>query len=104
VRFGANSFSENPFRFIAIQSPAAAKDPTTRRLARSHAIKQAIRAKRELQEKQNAKSSVAAKQVQDKATAVPSVSGTSTLSSTNRLFNLHAVDASRLKTLIKQSE
>ena len=44
---------DNRFRFIAIQNPDAAKDPVTKRMARSHAVKNALRAKRERQNKSN---------------------------------------------------
>ncbi|EHK50173.1 uncharacterized protein TrAtP1_007237 [Trichoderma atroviride] len=94
---------DTSFRFIAIQSPAAAKDPTTRRLARSHAIKQAIRAKRELQERQNAKSpSITHESPHNKTAGSPS-STTSALSPSSKLFDLQTIDASRLKALIKQN-
>ncbi|KAL7917078.1 hypothetical protein ACQKWADRAFT_324944 [Trichoderma austrokoningii] len=98
--------ANNSFRFIAIQSPAAAKDPATRRLARSHAIKQAIRAKRELQEKQNVKSPKSPSIAHDSQctkTVDQSSPTTSALSPSNKLFDLQTVDAMRLKTLIKQN-
>ncbi|KAL6903891.1 hypothetical protein GGI43DRAFT_421417 [Trichoderma evansii] len=94
---------DNSFRFIAIQSPAAAKDPTTRRLARSHAIKQAIKAKRELQEKQNVKSAIITHEGHHNRTADHPAPTTSALSPSNKLFDLQTIDASRLKTLIKQN-
>lgn len=100
----ADCFSDNSFRFIAIQSPAAAKDPTTRRLARSHAIKQAIKAKRELQEKQNVKSAIITHEGHPNRTADHPSPTTSALSPSNKLFDLQTIDASRLKTLIKQSK
>lgn len=100
----ADSFSDNSFRFIAIQNPAAAKDPATRRLARSHAIKQAIRAKRELQQKQNVKSPIITHESQHNKTADHPSPTTSALSPPNKLFDLQTIDASRLKTLIKQSK
>lgn len=94
---------DTSFRFIAIQNPAAAKDPTTRRLARSHAIKQAIRAKRELQEKQNVTSTSITHESPHSKTADSPSSTTSALSPPNKLFDLQTIDASRLKTLIKQN-
>jgi hypothetical protein len=100
----ADSFLDNSFRFIAIQSPAAAKDPTTRRLARSHAIKQAIRAKRELQEKQGVKYPNIKDEGQHQKTIDQPSPNTSALSPPNKLFDLQTIDASRLKTLIKQSK
>ncbi|KAH6653251.1 hypothetical protein BKA67DRAFT_593227 [Truncatella angustata] len=38
------------FQFISVQAPDDAKDPATRRLARSHAVKQALEKKRKLQQ------------------------------------------------------
>ncbi|MCJ1291618.1 hypothetical protein MMC34_003163 [Xylographa carneopallida] len=38
------------YQFISIRAPDDAKDPTTRRLARSHAVKQALESKRKLQQ------------------------------------------------------
>lgn len=44
------TLSGEHFQFISIQSPDDAKNKTTRRLAKSHAVKRALRIKRMLQQ------------------------------------------------------
>ncbi|OBT48749.1 hypothetical protein VE00_00825 [Pseudogymnoascus sp. WSF 3629] len=46
----SNSSTGGHFQFISIQSPSDAKNQTTRRLAKSHAVKRALRIKRMLQQ------------------------------------------------------
>ncbi|KAI1122969.1 hypothetical protein F5Y10DRAFT_286608 [Nemania abortiva] len=47
---GNNAVAVGKFQFISIQAPDDAKDQFTRRLARSHAVKQALKNKRKLQQ------------------------------------------------------
>ena len=90
--------SAGRFRFISIQAPNDAKDPITRRLARSHAVKQTLENKRKLQRKSGENFRVTTPKRARTATRAVSLSSLS--AGALDPFQTLAVDSSRLKTLL----
>lgn len=106
--FDANDSSENHFRFVAIQNPDAPRDPAQKRLARSHAVKNALRVKRERQEKSNINFQILYPSlvITPHRSAAPVPEGSlpplGALSDTHNPFEMLAVDSSRLKSLLSK--
>lgn len=99
--------AERHFHFISIQAPDDAKDQTTRRLARSHAVKQALENKRKRQQESGDNFRVTASKdkprrlVSKRARTETRAASLSSLSAgALDPFQTLAVDSSRLQTLL----
>lgn len=93
-----NFIPDNSFRFVSVNNPRAAKDPKSSRLARSHAVRQGLKAKRKLQEKSNVnfRVGIPTKNIQESRSI-----GLASLSpSTHDPFDMLVVDSWRLKSLL----
>ncbi|MCJ1454598.1 hypothetical protein MMC28_004951 [Mycoblastus sanguinarius] len=95
------------FQFISIQAPNDAKDQITRRLARSHAVKQALENKRKLQQESGDNFRVTTSKdnprrlVSKRARTETRAASLSSLSAgALDPFQTLAVDSSRLQTLL----
>jgi hypothetical protein len=103
------TLSAEHFQFISIQAPNDSKDQTTRRLARSHAVKQALEKKRKLQQASRDNFRVTTpkdrpRKSVTKTRARPTPSLFSLSASTLDPFQTLAVDSSRLQTLLGDCE
>ncbi|KFY35025.1 hypothetical protein V494_06274 [Pseudogymnoascus sp. VKM F-4513 (FW-928)] len=95
---GLGILRDNSFRFVSVNNPRAAKDPESSRLARSHAVRQGLKAKRKLQEKSNVnfRVGIPTKNIQESRSI-----GLASLSpSTHDPFDMLVVDSWRLKSLL----
>jgi len=101
------TLSAGHFHFISIQAPDHAKDQITRRLARSHAVKQALENKRKLQQESGDNFRVTTSKDEPRRMVSKR---TRTITLATPLFSLSAgtldpfqtlaVDSSRLQTLL----
>ncbi|KPM35519.1 hypothetical protein AK830_g11061 [Neonectria ditissima] len=103
----SESTTAGHFQFISVQTPDAAKNKVTRRLARSHAVKQALATKRKLQQESSDNFLVTTSMDKPKRLARKNPRAGTVAASLFSLFagaldpfQTLAVDSSRLQTLL----
>ncbi|KAI1164823.1 hypothetical protein F5B18DRAFT_660802 [Nemania serpens] len=107
AKAGGEAIAAGQFQFISIQTPDDVKDRATTHLARSHAVKQALKKKRKRQQELGDNFLVTTSQDKPRSSASTRAdAGTTAISlfcpfaGTLDPFNILAVDSSRLQTLL----